>query len=48
MQMPAVREKFLNAKAEPIASSQAQTKAMLSSFKAQWQPLIVQSGLKFD
>jgi tripartite-type tricarboxylate transporter receptor subunit TctC len=48
MQMPAVREKFINAKAEPIASSQAQTKAMLASFKSQWQPLIVQSGLKFD
>lgn len=48
MQLPAVREKFLAAKAEPVSSTQAQTKAMLTSFKAQWQPLIVQSGLKFD
>lgn len=48
MQTPAVREKFVAAKAEPVSSSQAQTKAMLSSFKAQWQPVIMQSGLKFD
>jgi tripartite-type tricarboxylate transporter receptor subunit TctC len=48
MQMPAVREKFIAAKVEPVSSSQEQTKAMLSSFKAQWQPVIVQSGLKFD
>jgi tripartite-type tricarboxylate transporter receptor subunit TctC len=48
MQMPAVREKFIAAKAEPVASNQAQTKAMLAKFKAQWQPVIVQSGLKFD
>jgi tripartite-type tricarboxylate transporter receptor subunit TctC len=48
MQMPAVREKFLAAKAEPVSSTQDQTKAMLASFKAQWQPVIVQSGLKFD
>jgi hypothetical protein len=43
-----VREKFLAAKAEPVSSTQAQTKSMLASFKAQWQPVIVQSGLKFD
>jgi tripartite-type tricarboxylate transporter receptor subunit TctC len=48
MQLPAIREKFLAAKAEPVSSTQAQTKAMLTSFKAQWQPVIVQSGLKFD
>lgn len=48
MQLPAVREKFLAAKAEPVSSTQQQTKAMLASFKAQWQPVIAQSGLKFD
>ncbi len=48
MQLPAVREKFVAAKTDPVASTQAQTKAMLASFKAQWQPVIVQSGLKFD
>ena len=48
MQMPAVRDKFINAKAEPISSTQQQTKDMLSKFKAQWQPVIQQSGLKFD
>ncbi len=48
MQLPAVREKFVAAKSDPVASTQAQTKAMLASFKAQWQPVIAQSGLKFD
>ena len=48
MQIPAVREKFIAAKAEPVSATQEQTKAMLTSFKAQWQPAIVQSGLKFD
>ena len=48
MQLAVVREKFLAAKAEPISSTQAQTKTMLASFKTQWQPVIVQSGLKFD
>ncbi len=48
MQLPAVREKFIAAKAEPVSSTQQQTKAMLASFKAQWQPVIAQSGLKFD
>ena len=48
MQLPAVREKFIAAKAEPVSASQAQTQAMLKNFKAQWQPVIKQSGLKFD
>ena len=48
MQLPSVRDKFINAKAEPISSTQQQTKDMLSKFKAQWQPVIQQSGLKFD
>lgn len=48
MQLPTVRDKFINAKAEPISSTQQQTKDMLSKFKAQWQPVIQQSGLKFD
>ena len=48
MQLPAVRDKFIAAKAEPISSTQQQTKDMLSKFKAQWQPVIQQSGLKFD
>ncbi|MDO8772507.1 MAG: tripartite tricarboxylate transporter substrate-binding protein [Burkholderiaceae bacterium] len=48
MQQPAVREKFVAAKSDPVSSTQAQTKAMLASFKAQWQPVIQQSGLKFD
>jgi tripartite-type tricarboxylate transporter receptor subunit TctC len=48
MQLPAVRDKFLAAKAEPVSASQQQTQAMLKNFKAQWQPVIKQSGLKFD
>jgi tripartite-type tricarboxylate transporter receptor subunit TctC len=48
MQMPAVREKVIAAKSDPVAATQAQTKAMLAKFKAQWQPVILQAGLKFD
>lgn len=48
MQLSAVREKFLAAKAEPVSSTQAQTKTMLNNFKAQWTPVIQQANLKFD
>ncbi len=48
MQLPAVRERLISAKVTPVASSQQQTKDMLSKFKAQWQPSVTQSGVKFD
>jgi tripartite-type tricarboxylate transporter receptor subunit TctC len=48
MQQPAVREKFSIAKAEPVSSTVAQTKSMLSAYKAQWVPVIQKSGLKLE
>jgi tripartite-type tricarboxylate transporter receptor subunit TctC len=48
MKLPAVREKFIAAKAEPISASQQQTLKNLAAFKAQWVPVVKQSGLKFD
>jgi tripartite-type tricarboxylate transporter receptor subunit TctC len=48
MKMPAVREKFVAAKAEPISANQQQTLKNIAAFKAQWVPVVKQSGLKFD
>jgi tripartite-type tricarboxylate transporter receptor subunit TctC len=48
MKLPSVREKFITAKAEPISANQQQTMKTLAAFKAQWVPVVKQSGLKFD
>jgi tripartite-type tricarboxylate transporter receptor subunit TctC len=48
MKNPAVREKFIAAKAEPISANQQQTLKNIAAFKAQWVPVVKQSGLKFD
>lgn len=48
MKQPEVREKFVAAKAEPISADRASTLRMLEAFKAQWVPVIRQSGLQFD
>ena len=48
MATPAVREKFLQAKIEPVSSTAEQTRRMLSAFSAQWVPPIQQAGLQFD
>jgi tripartite-type tricarboxylate transporter receptor subunit TctC len=48
MKLPAIREKFIAAKAEPISATQQQTLKNLATFKAQWVPVVKQSGLKFD
>jgi tripartite-type tricarboxylate transporter receptor subunit TctC len=48
MKLPAVREKFVAAKAEPVSSTLAQTKETLKAFKSQWLPVIQQANLKFD
>lgn len=48
MAQPAVREKFLQAKIEPVSSSAEQTRRMLSAFSAQWVPPIQLAGLQFD
>jgi len=48
MQQPELRQKFLAAKSEPVASSREATVKMLTAYKAQWQPVIRQSGLQFE
>jgi tripartite-type tricarboxylate transporter receptor subunit TctC len=48
MKMPSVREKFLAAKADPISANQQQSQKNIEAFKAQWVPVVKQSGLKFD
>ncbi|MBN8495121.1 MAG: ABC transporter substrate-binding protein [Burkholderiales bacterium] len=48
MATPAVREKFLQAKIEPVSSTDEQTRRMLSAFSAQWVPPIQQAGLQFE
>ena len=48
MATPAVREKFLQAKIEPVSASSEQTRRMLSAFSAQWVPPIQQAGLQFE
>lgn len=48
MATPAVREKFLQAKIEPVSSSADETRRMLSAFGAQWVPPIQQAGLQFE
>jgi tripartite-type tricarboxylate transporter receptor subunit TctC len=48
MALPAVREKFLQAKIEPVSSSADETRRMLSAFSSQWVPPIQQAGLQFE
>jgi len=48
MAQPAVREKFLQAKIEPVSSSADETRRMLSAFSSQWVPPIQQAGLQFE
>jgi tripartite-type tricarboxylate transporter receptor subunit TctC len=48
MALPAVREKFLQAKIEPVSSGADETRRMLSAFSAQWVPPIQQAGLQFE
>jgi tripartite-type tricarboxylate transporter receptor subunit TctC len=48
MKQADVREKFIAAKAEPVSADRASTVRMLDAFKAQWVPVIRQSGLQFD
>lgn len=48
MAQPAVREKFLQAKIEPVSSNADETRRMLSAFSSQWVPPIQQAGLQFE
>ncbi|KRC21176.1 Bug family tripartite tricarboxylate transporter substrate binding protein [Acidovorax sp. Root219] len=46
MKDPDTRRKFEAAKMEPVASSMAQTEAMLKAYRAQWAPVVQRSGFK--
>jgi tripartite-type tricarboxylate transporter receptor subunit TctC len=48
MALPAVREKFLQAKIEPVSAGADATRRMLSVFSAQWVPAIQGAGLQFE
>lgn len=48
MKQGAVRERFLQAKVEPVSAGQEATVKMLGAFKAQWQPVIRAAGLQFE
>lgn len=44
MREPDTQKRFLAAQMSPVVSNQAQTRAMLTRFRAQWAPVVVQSG----
>ena len=44
MQDPDTVRKFADARMTPVASTQAQTEAMLKAFRAQWAPVVQKSG----
>ncbi|MEO8248471.1 MAG: Bug family tripartite tricarboxylate transporter substrate binding protein [Burkholderiales bacterium] len=44
MQDPDTLRRFEDAKMTPVASTQAQTEAMLKAFRAQWEPVVKKSG----
>ena len=46
MREPAVRKAFSDAKMMPVAADAAQTTAMLRRFRAQWEPVIRESGFE--
>ncbi len=46
MQDPDTQRKFADAKMTPVVSTQAQTQAMLKSFRAQWAPVVQHSGFQ--
>lgn len=46
MKDPDTRRKFEAAKMEPVASTMAQTEAMLKAYCAQWAPVVQRSGFK--
>jgi tripartite-type tricarboxylate transporter receptor subunit TctC len=48
MKLPDVREKFSQAKVDPVSSEPAQTRQMIETFKAQWVPAIKQANLQFE
>jgi tripartite-type tricarboxylate transporter receptor subunit TctC len=41
---PDTQRKFIDAKMTPVASTSAQTEAMLKAYRAQWAPVVRKSG----
>ena len=46
MKDPDTQRKFTDAKMNPVVSNQAQTRAMLTSYRAQWTPVVQRSGFQ--
>ena len=44
MNDPDTRRRFADAKMTPVASTAAQTAAMLKAYRAQWAPVVRKSG----
>jgi tripartite-type tricarboxylate transporter receptor subunit TctC len=44
MQDPDTQRRFADSKMTPVVSTQAQTEAMLKAYRAQWEPVVRQSG----
>lgn len=44
MKEPETRQKFMDAKMIPVASSMAETASMLKAYRAQWAPVVQKSG----
>jgi tripartite-type tricarboxylate transporter receptor subunit TctC len=41
---PDTQRKFVAAQMSPVVATQAQTEAMLKAYRAQWAPVVAQSG----
>ncbi len=48
MKLADVRQKFIEAKVEPVSANREQTSKMLKEFSAQWLPVIQKAGLQFE
>ncbi len=46
MRDPDTQRKFTDSKLTPVVSTQAQTEAMLSAFRAKWAPVVQRSGFQ--
>ena len=44
MAEPDLQRKFVDARMTPVASTAAQTATMLKTYRAQWAPVVRQSG----
>ncbi|MDM7948956.1 tripartite tricarboxylate transporter substrate-binding protein [Hydrogenophaga sp.] len=46
MKDPETQRRFTEAKLDPVSSTAAQTRAMLTAYRAQWAPVVQKSGFK--